>query len=169
MDVAERVVGDRDLLAQRVARETRAVQRDRLRAVLMALDGSEKIHIAQSLGRAKSFVEDWVYAYRDGGIDAIASKKHTGRPTKLAPEKLHAFLARVDAGPQECDGICTLRGQDLRRILREEFNANYSLNGVYMLMARMGYSSMKPRPIHEKHDPHLAAVFKETAPLLSAK
>lgn len=167
MRVTERVDGDRDRLDALIGRERHATQRDRLRAVAMALDGEQKASIGQTLQRSTSFVEDWVYAYRDGGIEAVRPKKPTGRRPKLSAEQAQAFLDRVDAGPTDADGVCTLRGADLRRILREEHQARYSERGVYALMKRLRYSSLKPRPIHEKHDPARARAFTESAPLLS--
>ncbi len=169
MEVAERVDGDRECLDGMIALERNAKQRDRLRAVARALDGDEKLWISDELGRSKSFVEDWVYAYRDGGIEAIKPRKQTGRRSTLPKEQERAFLDRVDAGPTLADRVCTLRGTDLQRILREEYNAAYSERGVYALMKRLKYSSLKPRPIHEKHDPAKAEAFKKDAPSLSAK
>ncbi len=169
MEVSERVAGDRVMLDGMIARERNARQRDRLRAVAMALDGEEKASIAGELERSKSFVEDWVYAYRDGGIEAVKPGRPTGRRAMLARDKERAFLDRVDGGPKPEDQVCTLRGVDLQRILRDEFGVTYSERGVYALMKRLGYSSLKPRPIHEKHDPTRAAQFKADAPFLSAK
>lgn len=166
MEVVEREEGDRALLDQLIRREKNAKQRDRLRAVAMALDGHDKLAVADTLHRSKSFVEDWVYAYRDRGIGALKPNKPTGRPRKLTREQEAAFLERVDAGPTDADRVCTLRGSDLRRILEHEFGATYSQRGVYALMRRLGYSSLKPRPIHEHHDPAKAHQFKDDAPLL---
>jgi transposase len=78
-------------------------------------------------------------------------------------------LDRVDAAPRPEDRVCTLRGVDLQRILREEYQSQYSERGVYALMKRLRYSSLKPRPIHEKHEPVKAEEFKAGAPFLSAK
>jgi transposase len=114
-------------------------------------------------------VEDWVYRYRDGGLEAVRPKRQTGRRPKLAAHQVAPFLARIDAGPKQEDVVCTLRGVDLQRILREEFGADYSERGVYALMKRLNYASLKPRPIHEKHDPERARAFKESAPLLFTK
>jgi len=169
MEVTERCEGDRQQLAELIGRERNAKQRDRLRAVELALDGHDKDFIRDELERSKSFVEDWVYAYRDGGIEAVTPKKPSGRRPKLAQEREREFLDRVDAGPTAEDRVCTLRGVDLQRILREHFDAEYSERGVYALMKRLGYASLVPRPIHEKHDPAQAEQFKQSAPLLSAK
>lgn len=72
-------------------------------------------------------------------------------------------------GPREGDGVCTLRGKDAVRILNGEFGVAYSLNGVYDLLHRLGFSCLSPRPRHEKNDPAAMEAFKERAPLLSRK
>ena len=40
---------------------------------------------------------------------------------------------------------------------------------MYELMKELGYSSLTPRPIHEKYEPAKAEEFKASAPLLSTK
>jgi transposase len=174
MEVVERAAGDIGRLRELVGRERKAVQRDRLRAVLLALQGEEKVAIAATLGRGKSFVEDWVYAYRDApqsdnAISAIAAKKQSGRRPLLHAKHRAAFQARIEGGALQRDGVCVLRGEDLRRILRDEFGAHYAPKSVYALLAREGFSSVKPRPVHEKHDAKAATDFKESAPLLCKK
>ena len=98
MNVVVRQEGDLERLDGLITREQNARQRDRLRAVRLALDGKETLAIAGMLGRARRFVQEWVYAYRDGGIDAIKPGKSGGRPPKLAREKEQAFKARMLGG-----------------------------------------------------------------------
>ena len=62
--------------------------------------------------------------------------------------------------------MCTLRGKDVVRILQKEFGVKYSLGGAYDLLARLGYSCLTPRPVHEKSDPAAMADFKARAPFL---
>ena len=133
----------------------------------MALDGEEAVAIARALGRARRSVQDWVYAYRDGGVDALLPGKSPGRPTKLPRDREEEFKARLDAGPRPDDGVCALRGKDVVRILEREFGVAYSLDGAYDLLGRLGYSCLTPRPLHEKSDPAAVADFKERAPFLS--
>lgn len=166
MRVTERTAGDVAELQRRVKVETHAMLRDRYRAVLLALEGKEAVEIAGMLARARRSVQDWVYCYRDGGIDALPSVKQTGRPTKLPRDREAELVARLDAGPTEGDGVCTLRGKDVVRILENEFGVKYTLDGVYDLLNRLGYSRLTPRPRHEKNDPQAVADFKARAPLL---
>ena len=166
MRVVEREPGDVAELQRRVRAERHALQRDRYRAVLLALDGRDAPAIATSLGRARRSVQDWAYAYRDGGIDALLPKPRPGRPTKLPRDREAELKARLDAGPRPEDGVCTLRGRDVVRILEREFGVSYSLDGAYDLLERLGYSCLTPRPLHEKADPAAVANFKEHAPFL---
>lgn len=107
-----------------------------------------------------------VYRYRDGGVDKLLPGKKTGQPTKLKRDQEALFRARLEAGPTEADGVCTLRGKDVVRILESEFQASYTLDGAYALLHRLGYSCLTPRPRHEKNDPVGVQQFKDHAPLL---
>src|ERR1051325_4491061 len=166
MRVSEREPGDVAELTRRARVETRALQRDRYRAVLLALDGQEAVAIARALGRSRRSVQDWVYAYRDGGIDQLLPGKSTGRPTQLPRQREGELKKRLDAGPLAQDGVCTLRGKDVVRILEQEFGVRYSLDGAYDLLERLGYSCLSPRPLHEKSDPQQIEQFKQHAPFL---
>ena len=166
MRLTERAAGDIDELRRRAAGERDALRRDRYRAVLMALDGDEAVEIAQALGRARRSVQDWAYAYRDAGIDAIQPRPRPGRTPKLPREREPELMARIDAGPRPSDGVCTLRGRDVVRILESEFGVKYTLGGAYDLLERLGYSCLSPRPLHEKADPAAVEQFKQHAPLL---
>ena len=166
MRVTEREPGDVAELTRRVRLEVNALQRDRYRAVVLALDGHEAVAIAQALGRSRRSVQDWVYAYRDGGIDHLLPGKSTGRPTKLPREREAELMKRLDEGPRPSDGVCTLRGRDVVAILEREFGVTYSLDGAYDLLERLGYSCLSPRPLHEKADPAAVEQFKQHAPLL---
>ena len=167
MRVSERAAGDVAELERRAKAERNALQRDRWRAVLLALEGGEALEIAKTLSRSRRSVQDWVYAYRDGGIDQLQPKPRPGRPTKLPRDREAELMKRLDAGPRESDGgVCTLRGKDVVAILEREFGVKYSLDGAYDLLQRLGYSCLTPRPLHEKSDPAALTHFKSQAPFL---
>jgi transposase len=167
MKVFERSPGDIAELNRRVRVERKSIQRDRYRAVLLALEGQESVAIAKAVGRARRSVQDWVYAYRDGGIDALIAKKQTGKPPKLTAEQQVRLQARLDAGAVAKDGVCTLRGKDILRILETEFGVKHTLGSIYGVLRRLGYSCLTPRPQHEQNDPAAIEQFKREAPFLS--
>jgi transposase len=168
MMVSVRDQADLARLDELIRAEADAKQRDRYRAVRLALDGDETLDIAEAIGRGRTFVQTWVYRYRDQGVGGLVPVKQTGKPRRLSPGGRVEFRARVIAGPVEADqGVCALRGEDMRRILRKEFGVAYSLSAVYDLLRDLRLSPLTPRPGHRKHDPVAAAAWVEQAPLLS--
>lgn len=167
MDVTPHQASDLEQLRQMSRREREAKQRDRYRAVLLALEGQSTQAIMDALDRSKNFVQRWVYAYRDRGLPAIRPKPQSGRPRKLKASQETQFKQRFLAGPTAADGVCTLRAKEARRILQEEFGVHYTLPGVYDLLHRLHLSCLAPRPRHRKNDPQKMQRWLEQAPLLS--
>lgn len=169
MDVVLQDQDDLDWLRRQVKSERDVRRRDRLRIVLLALRGFTAPQIANMVGCSRRNVQRWVYRYRDEGIDGLSEKPRSGQPKKLIPSLEEQFRKRIEAGPTDDDHVCTLRGRDIQRILEKEFGAKYSLQGVYDLLHRLGYSCLKPRPLHRKNDPQAMAAWLADAPFLSAK
>jgi transposase len=154
-------------LLDRSRKSHNAKQRDRYRAVLLALDGHSAPDIMQILDRSRNFVQRWVYAYRDRGLEAIRPKRQIGRPRKLTELEEQQLRERMITGPQPQDSVCSLRAEDARGIIEKQFGVCYSLPGVYVLLHRLGLSSLVPRPRHRKNDPETIRKWLEQAPLLS--
>lgn len=87
MNVTDRHRGDRRRLVRLIAKESDAIQRDRLRSVLLALQGRETLEIVGAVGRSRAFVQRWAYTYRDGGIEAVRGRTVPGRTRRLTPEQ----------------------------------------------------------------------------------
>jgi transposase len=169
MTVTPHAAGDRQSLEGLVRREAHARQRDRYRAVLLAMDDLEGDEIALRLGRSPRFVDEWVGRYRRGGVAALRPKKQPGRRPKLTPRQEEQLKARLDAGPRGGDGVCSLRGRDVCKIIEREFGVVHTLGGIYDVLRRLGYSGLVPRPRHRKNDPAAMERFvREDAPLLPA-
>lgn len=160
-------------LQHRVAIERDALQRDRLRAVLLAIQGIDDVEqtrdqIATALRRSRQFVDEWVKRYRQQGLDGLEPRKAKGNAPSLTAEQQVSFKARLLAGPTDADaGVCTLRGKDAQRILRVEFGVHLKLSAVYNWMHRLNLSCLKPRPRHRKNDPAAMEQWLDDAPLLS--
>jgi len=169
MHVELRRPEDLTQLRQQCHQQQNAKQRDRYRAVLLALEGRDAPAIARTLGRSRRFVQEWVYRYRDHGLEATVPKRQTGRPPNLPATKEEPFKKRFLSEPTETDSLCTRRAKDAQRILQEEFGVAYTLPGVYDLLHRLGLSCLMPRPRHRKNDPKQMQQGVENAPLLSRK
>jgi len=140
---------------------TDADVRDRIRMVLHALEGDTAKSIAQRLGCGERVVRKWIQRYNGQKLEGLQTAPRSGRPRSLSAQEEPRLRERLNAGPCSADGVCALTGEDIRRILREEFGAKYSLSGTYVLLHRLGYSSLVPRPRHPKHDAQAQAEFEK--------
>jgi transposase len=160
---------DLQTLQDLVQKEANAKQRDRYRAVLLATEDLPGDEIALRLGRSPRFVDQWLARYRRQGLAGLKPKKQPGRSPKLTAQQQALLQARLDAAPKDEDGVCSLRGRDLCRLLEKEFGVVHTLGAIYGVLRRLGYSSLKPRPRHPKNDPAAMQQFQSDAPLLSRR
>lgn len=147
-----------------VRRTADADERDRVRMVVHAREGDTGAMIAHRLGCTDRAVRKWIRRYNEGGLAGLKDLPRSGRPRHLEPAKEGAVRRRLDAGAQVQDGVCALRGEDVRRILEEEFGARYCLSGAYVVLHRLGYSSLVPRPQHPGSDPAVQEEFEKNTP-----
>jgi transposase len=135
----------------------------RLTAVRLALLGHTAAHVADRVFLSDRQVRTWVARYNAGGTDALADQPGRGRKAPLTAEQQERLRDRLRAGPTEADGVCTLRGGDVRRILEGEFGVVRSLPAVYALLHRLGFEPLRPRPRHPGADPAAADAFKKVS------
>jgi transposase len=144
---------------------TRALTQQRIwrraQAVVLAKQGRTATDIADALGCSLKAVTNWVSQYNTGGIEALHERPRSGRPPLLDPAHYPRLKRRLGDPPRPEDAVCTLRGTDVRQILEREFGVSMSLQAVYDLLHRLGYSSLMPRPQHEGANPEVQAFFKE--------
>ena len=96
---------------------------------------------------------------------AAVAFEASGRKGPLTPDQEQRLRDRLRAGPTDAGGVCTLRGQDARRILEAEFGVPRSLQAVYGLLHRLGFEPLRPR--HPRSDPRAQAAFKKSSPAWS--
>src|SRR5689334_3656682 len=77
--------------------------------------------IADALGCSLKVVTNWVARYNAGGIEALHDRPRSGRPPLLDPAEYPRLRQRLGDPPRPEDGVCALRGLDIRRILEHEF------------------------------------------------
>ena len=133
----------------------------RVQAVILARQGDTAPEIARALGFSRRAIQAWVAAYNRGGLEALPNRPHPGRAPLLSRDQEVRLLERIDAPPRPEDGVCELRGADIRRILEKEFEARYSQSGVYKLLHRLDYNDLMPRPQHPDSSPEAQEFFKE--------
>jgi transposase len=150
-------------LQRLVNQEARAVAAKRLRTVLLAKQGFTAPEVATCTGFSRRSVQEWVARYNAEGLAGLDTKPGRGRKPPLTPQQAEQLQERLDVGPLPEDGVCALRGRDVQRILAQEFGQLRSLNAVYGLLHRLGYSSLVPRPQHPQAHPAAQAEFKKSS------
>jgi transposase len=144
--------------------------RDRMLAVIFHFKGVGPVEIGDRLSRSHAWALKWIRRFAEGGLSGLENGLRPGQPSILDEKLVEKFKARIKEGALLKDGVSVLRGDDIRRILKEEFGAEYSLSGVYDLLARIKFSKVKPRPKHEKNDPKAMQEWqKKTFPLFTKK
>ncbi|MBI3037458.1 helix-turn-helix domain-containing protein, partial [bacterium] len=79
--------------------------RDRVRAVIQALEGMTAQKIAEKVDHDLSWVQKWVYRYRDNCIEGLFDKPRPGAPKILSSDKEVLFKTRIMAGPKPEDKV----------------------------------------------------------------
>ena len=153
-----------DELAAHIRAESRAKVARRLTVVRLAALGHTAAQAAAATLLSERQVRTWVARYNGGGAAALADPTGRGRKPPMDAGQEERLRARLRAGPTAADGVCTLRGEDIRRILKDEFGRTRSLAAVYDLLHRLGFEPLRPRPRHPKADPAAADGFKKASP-----
>jgi transposase len=150
-------------LAQLIRSERRARVAARLSAVRLAALGHTAAEVGERVLLSERAVRGWVARYNAGGTDALSDRPGRGRKGPLTPADEGRLKERLRAGPTDADGVCALRGEDVRRILKDEFGVLRSLQATYDLLHRLGFEPLRPRPAHPKGDPDARAAFKKAS------
>lgn len=149
----------------RLAKHSRSSKvRQRLQIIILAKEKKTAKQIASILGYARSTCLVWVSRYNKEGLQGLEDRKAKGRQRALTEEEEQRLRQRLEAGPREEDGCCTLYGKDIQRILQEEFGKHLSLSGVYYILHSQKFSSLIPRPKHHKADQESQEEFKKKIP-----
>ena len=136
----------------------------RIQALALARQEYSCPEITEMTGNCRRTIQMWVAKYNSHSLEGLKEQPRSGRCPKLPPAKYKKFCSRIDAGPAKKDSTATLSGKDIQQILSESFGVVYTLDGVYKLLHRLGYSCLKPRPRHEKADSLIQEKFKKTFP-----
>jgi transposase len=138
------------------AAELRALAREkkdsrivkRLLLVAHLVEGASRPAAGRAVGLSPQAAYIWLKRYNAEGVAGLTDRPRSGRPRRLQAEQTAAFKARLTAGAEN-DGVVAFRGRDARRILREEFDADYSLTGTYALLHRLKLTRARGP---ERHD-----------------
>lgn len=155
-----------NMTSEEIMAAAKKIKNVRLRARVQAIallkkEWRQKV-VAEAVGASERSIRDWISRYNEGGIDGLRDKPRSGAPRKLKDSV--QFKHRVLAGPDyKRDNTVSWTGQTLQQVLYDEFNADYSLSGVYLVLRRLRLRWLSPRPYHPKMDSEVQESFKKTS------
>jgi len=107
---------------------------------IRSLYGSEGVEAAaRKLGRCKVTGYLWLKRWNDAGLEGLKPKPRSGLTPKLPGEK-HEELQQL----LKRRGCWTTR--EVKQLIQEKFNVNYSLRSVRRVLRRLGMKYAKPYP-----------------------
>jgi transposase len=140
----------------------------RLLALAAVLDGLSREQAARAGGMDRQTLRDWVHRFNAAGVEGLRDGARSGRPRLLAEALVPELAALIADGPQiERDGAVEYRLSHIRELSTRHFGADYRAGGMHAVLRRMGFSWLKPRPIHPKTDLAAQETFKKTSPARS--
>ena len=108
-----------------------ASRRQRLRVIRWSLAGLTADQVATQSGLCRRQVRNGLRRFNEEGLAGLEDRPGRGRRCPLSAEQQAQLEARLAAGPTAADEVCTLRGEDVQRILQEEFGVLRKLSSVY--------------------------------------
>jgi putative transposase len=151
-------------------REQQARERVRLDAGARFARGEKTAEIAAALRVGVRQVEKWRRAWREGGVDALRSKGPLS-VERLSPEQWQRLECALQRGPlahgwDEGQGWTLVR---ITTLIGRMFHIGYTLQGVWKLLRRHGWSVQVPawRAI-ERDDEAIEVWKKEVWPRVKA-
>ncbi len=158
-----------EILKQKLRRKAYAEIKDRLHAILEALEGNSAAGIAKGLRVGTGSIKRWVRRYNQEGEKGLWEKPRPGQPQKLTQEQQRELFEKVERGPSLEEGRSRYRLVDLCAWVFERFCVSMKKGGMQNLLFRNGYRVLRARPVHEKNNKEAMEIWKKEAPLLSKR
>lgn len=129
--------------------------RERLLAIQIARQGKHTLEeIGMLLNRGRRTIIRWLKAYREGGIEKLLHRSHSGRKASLSQSDQEALIEGLRSGRWK-------RAKDIQIWLQKECGVELKLSGVYYWLRHLKGSWKVPRKSHVKKDPEASEEFKQ--------
>src|SRR6059058_5518417 len=147
---------------RRLARRESGRVCQRVLMIANMLEGMEHEEAARLAGLSRSAAYEWHNRYEEEGIEGLRDRPRPGRQPRVDAVTSARFKERIVAGAElERDGVVAFRGVDAQRLLKEEFDIEFSLSSTYRLLHRIELSWLAPRPRHPGADAAAQAAFSQ--------
>lgn len=132
----------------------------RIRAVKRVEAGESPEVVIRALGFTRTQIYEWIAKYREGGIEALRSRKAPGKPPKLGGKQIQRiYKLVVGNNPQQLKFEFALWTRAMiKELIWREFRVNLSEVSVGRLLKKLGLSPQ--RPTHRAIQRDELAVFR---------
>lgn len=137
--------------------EKEATVKARLHLLWLVRSGKQVKDATAVVGCHLRTAQQWLAWYREGGVDAVRSKKGgnaRGSSSRLSPAQKETLLAQANK-----DGFES--GLAVRDYIEQTFGIVYTVGGVYGLLKRLRIKKKVPRPMNVKADPAVQEAYKK--------
>jgi transposase len=133
----------------------------RRRAVELHQAGWTGRAIAKALGVVPSAVSNWLRKAREGGLDALRTRRHqTGKRPKLTAVQQQRLLALLTAGAEEHGAIGERwTGKRVAALIKHEFGVVYHPEYIPRLLRSLGWTPQQPAKQASQRDEAKIAAF----------
>ena len=133
--------------------DTKALEKQRLRAGRLLLKGYSQAEVARRVGAARSTVCGWAKRVDAQGLDALRSTGPRGRPASL-DEADRKRLERILREGAMAHGFATelWTVPRLRQVVIDEFGVTLSESQVWRVLRSMGFSPQRPARRAQQRD-----------------
>lgn len=122
--------------------------------------GNKQQRIAQIIGCSQAAVSKWIKKYESGRT--LETLPRSGRPTKLTNARLKKLRSKLLKEIRAVNKkYCSLNTKQLGEIIKNEVGKAYSIRHIERIMHKLGFSLIKPRQNHIRHDQKKVDKFRE--------
>jgi transposase len=132
----------------------------RLTALRMLLMGIPRETVCATFFRTDRMVRLWIELFNRGGIDALRTKRSSGRPRKAKLERVRDLLVPVLENPAQA-GQVHWTGVKLHGYLKEQLQVELGYRTTIRWLHELDYHLRVPRPWPERQNEQERQEFKE--------
>jgi transposase len=149
-------LGQRELVIERLKTEPAGINRERLNAVRLGMEGELGLgEIARQTGRSRATIQTWFDLYRQHGIGRLCghSAAKAGRKCALGARAEKELRKKLAKGSFR-------RVDDARGWLKSRFGLDKPQSTVRRWLGKLGAGLKVVRPRHPKSDPGARSAFR---------
>jgi transposase len=132
---------------------TRELEVRRRIAGNLLLDGEPLQEVAEVVGASLSSVKRWKRAVKEGGLEALAAKRHPGPEPKLSEDQRQELKDILLAGPIKAGYHNELwTCPRVAQVIYQQFGVEYHTAHVWKVLRSLGFTCQKPEQKAREQD-----------------